>query len=116
MTQNTLARLARCVKEAQDELGQIRISGSISEVRPAYARVAGLSRFLKLGECGSFSAGGLTQLAEVVRIDELGATVKTFGGRTASSGRQALPSPGSCATDVEPVSYTHLTLPTIYSV
>ena len=30
MTQNTLARLARCVKEAQDELGQIRISGSIS--------------------------------------------------------------------------------------
>ena len=78
MTQNTLARLARCVKEAQDELGQIRISGSISEVTPAYARVAGLSRFLKLGECVSFSAGGLTQLAEVVRIDELGATVKTF--------------------------------------
>jgi len=33
---------------------------------------------LKLGECVSFSAGGLTQLAEVVRIDELGATVKTF--------------------------------------
>jgi len=28
VTQNTLARLARCVKEAQDELGQIRISGS----------------------------------------------------------------------------------------
>ena len=78
MTQNTLARRARCVKEAQDELGQIRISGSISEVTPAYARVASLSRFLKLGECVSFSAGGLTQLAEVVRIDELGATVKTF--------------------------------------
>jgi len=78
VTQNTLARLARCVKEAQDELGQIRISGSISEVTPAYARVAGLSRFLKLGECVSFSAGDLTQLAEVVRIDELGATVKTF--------------------------------------
>jgi len=49
VTQNTLARLAKCVNEAQDELGQIRISGSVNEVTPAYARVAGLSRFLKLG-------------------------------------------------------------------
>jgi flagellum-specific ATP synthase len=76
--QHALDRLENCVKEAQEELGQIRISGSISEVTPAYARVAGLSRFLKLGECVSFPAGGLTQFAEVVRIDEQGATVKTF--------------------------------------
>jgi len=78
VSQHALAQLERCVKEAQDELGQIRISGSIKEVTPAYARVAGLSRFLKLGECVSFLTDGLTQLAEVVRIDEQGATVKTF--------------------------------------
>jgi flagellum-specific ATP synthase len=78
VTQHALARLERCITQANDELGQIRISGSISEVTPAYARVAGLSRLLKLGECVSFPAGGHTHLAEVVRIDELGATVKTF--------------------------------------
>ena len=78
MTAHALARLEHCVKEAQEELGQIRISGSISEVTPAYARVVGLSRFLKLGECVSFQTDGVTQLAEVVRIDEQMATVKTF--------------------------------------
>jgi flagellum-specific ATP synthase len=50
----------------------------ISEVTPAYARVVGLSRFLKLGECVTFTAGEHRQLAEVVQIDEHGATVKTF--------------------------------------
>jgi flagellum-specific ATP synthase len=78
VTPHALARLDRCVKEARDELEQLRISGSINEVTPAYARVAGLSRFLKLGECVSFAPDGRSQLAEVVRIDEEGITVKTF--------------------------------------
>jgi flagellum-specific ATP synthase len=66
------------LEQAADELGQLRISGSISEVTPAYVRVVGLSRFLKLGECVSSTAAGRSQLAEVVRIDEEGVTVKTF--------------------------------------
>jgi flagellum-specific ATP synthase len=78
VTRHALARLEHCMNEAQEELGQIRISGLITEVTPASARVAGLSRFLKLGECVSFGAGGLTQLAEAVRIDAQGATVKSF--------------------------------------
>ncbi len=78
MTQHALARLEQCVRDTQEKSGLIRISGSVCEVTPAYARVTGLSRFLKLGECVSFSAGGATQLAEVVRLDAEGATVKTF--------------------------------------
>ena len=77
MSEHSLAGLERCVQETQ-ELGYVRISGSISEVTPAYARVTGLCRFLKLGECVSFSVGGVTRFAEVVRIDAQGATVKTF--------------------------------------
>jgi flagellum-specific ATP synthase len=78
MTKHALMRLEQCVNDAYRQFIQPRISGSISEVTPAYARVVGLSRFLKLGECVTFPAGGCTQLAEVVQIDEHGATVKTF--------------------------------------
>jgi flagellum-specific ATP synthase len=73
-----LARLERCVNESREELTQLRISGSVTEVTRSYVRVAGLSRFLKLGECVSFPAAGRSWLAEAVRIDEEGATVKTF--------------------------------------
>jgi flagellum-specific ATP synthase len=66
------------VNDANGHFIQARISGSISEVTPAYARVVGLSRFLKLGECVAFSAGGRQQLAEVVQVDEHGATIKAF--------------------------------------
>lgn len=78
MTRHTLARLEECVKEAQEELGLLRISGTISEVTPAYAKVEGLSRFLRLGDCVSFKANGRMNLAEAVRIDSQLATVKTF--------------------------------------
>lgn len=78
MTKHALMRLEQCVNDAYRQFIQPRISGSISEVTPAYARVVGLSRFLKLGECVTVPAGACTQLAEVVQIDEHGATVKTF--------------------------------------
>jgi len=78
VTHHALARLAAAVTEAGGELAYVSISGTISEVTPAYVRVTGLSRFLKLGEYVSFAAGGKSQLAEVVRIDERGATVKSF--------------------------------------
>ncbi|MCI0599912.1 MAG: flagellar protein export ATPase FliI [Beijerinckiaceae bacterium] len=64
--------------EACGELAYVRVSGTISAVTPAYALVAGLSRFVKLGEYVAFAAAGKPQLAEVVRIDELGVTVKSF--------------------------------------
>jgi flagellum-specific ATP synthase len=56
----------------------LRVGGVVTQVTPAYFRVSGLSRHLKLGQCVSFDSGKGTQLAEVVRIDESGATVKPF--------------------------------------
>jgi len=78
VTKHTLLDLEDRVNEACRRFAQVRISGSITEVTPAYARIVGLSRFLKLGECVTFKAGGNDRLAEVVQVDEHGATVKTF--------------------------------------
>jgi flagellum-specific ATP synthase len=78
VTKHALLRLERCLKEATGELAHVRISGVITEVTPAHARMAGLSRFLRLGECVTFWAAGRGQLAEVVQIDEHAATVKAF--------------------------------------
>lgn len=82
MTSHALARLQRSVTKANEELAQIRISGTITEVTQSHAKVAGLSRFLKLGDCVSFAGDGISQLAEVVRLDEQEATVKTFEANT----------------------------------
>jgi flagellum-specific ATP synthase len=79
VTQHALARLEHRVNETQETFGPIRISGLITEVTPTSARVAGLSPFLKLGDCVSFGTGEVAQLAETVRIDAQGATVKSFG-------------------------------------
>lgn len=75
---NALDRLEACLLRAQAELPYARVSGTVSEVTPAFVRVLGLSRFIRLGDCVSFPAGGRCQLAEVVRLDEQGAIVKTF--------------------------------------
>jgi flagellum-specific ATP synthase len=56
----------------------VRVGGVVTQVTPAYFRVSGLSRHLKLGQCVSFAAPKSHQLCEVVRVDETGATVKPF--------------------------------------
>ena len=57
---------------------KVAMAGIVSEVTPAYYRVSGLSRIVKLGECLELEAAGRIQLGEVVRIDAAGATVKPF--------------------------------------
>jgi flagellum-specific ATP synthase len=57
---------------------KVAVGGSVTEVAPAYCRIGGLSPFVKLGECVELSAGDRAQLAEVVRIDAGGITVKPF--------------------------------------
>src|SRR5215207_9742965 len=57
---------------------KVAVGGSVTEVAPAYCRIGGLSLFVKLGECVELSAGDRAQLAEVVRIDAGGITVKPF--------------------------------------
>jgi len=55
-----------------------RFGGLVTAVMPGYCRVSGLSQFVKLGECVQLVSGDETRLGEVVRIDENGASIKTF--------------------------------------
>ena len=66
---NALAQLDHAVNFGLEELTRLRISGVVTEVTPSYYRLAGLSPFLKLGECVGIKHAGTTQLSEVVRID-----------------------------------------------
>ena len=56
----------------------IRVGGVVTAVTPGYCRVSGLSQFIKLGESVNLVSGLKSQLGEVVRIDETGATIKSF--------------------------------------
>ncbi len=62
-------------------LAAIRASGVVVEVSMSQYRVAGLSRFLKLGECVGVDVGHRVQMGEVVRINDGAATVKPFDTR-----------------------------------
>ena len=48
----------------------------------SHYRVAGLSRFLKLGECVGVDVGDRVEIGEVVRIDDSSATLKPFDARS----------------------------------
>jgi flagellum-specific ATP synthase len=77
-----LERLERRVAWGVRNLPAARVSGAIVEVSMSHYRVAGLSRFLKLGECVSVDVGDRVQIGEVVRIDEASATLKPFDARS----------------------------------
>lgn len=81
---NALARLDQAINLGFEELTRLRISGTVTEVTPSYYRLAGLSHVLKLGECVGIDHAGTTQLAEVVRVDAEGTTVKTFEAQVAA--------------------------------
>jgi flagellum-specific ATP synthase len=75
---NKLQRLAQAIGSAAAVQPTVRVGGMVTEVTPAFCRVSGLSHFLKLGETVSLTNGLRSQLGEVVRIDEHGATIKPF--------------------------------------
>lgn len=76
---NPLEALARAARELAGGSPAVEVGGSVTEVTPAYCRVAGLSAFVKLGECVTLDAAGGPEMGEVVRIDAQGVTVKPFG-------------------------------------
>jgi flagellum-specific ATP synthase len=76
--QSKLERMSQAVGAGGQMLPGIRVGGLVSEVTPGYCRVSGLSHFLKLGETVALGGSGELQIGEVVRIDELGATIKPF--------------------------------------
>ncbi len=76
-----LDRLERRVAWGLRNLQAARVTGLVTEVSISNYRVAGLSRFLKLGECVGVDVGGRAQIGEVVKIDDQSATLKPFDAR-----------------------------------
>ena len=76
-----LADLADCVATAAHELGYVRIGGRVSEVAPDAFRLRGLSRHVRLGDRVEIATADGPGLAEVLRIDGDGVTVKPFAPR-----------------------------------
>jgi flagellum-specific ATP synthase len=77
-----LERLERRVAWGVRNLPPARVSGAVVEISMSHYRVAGLSRFLKLGECVGVDVGDRVQIGEVVRIDDASATLKPFDARS----------------------------------
>ena len=77
-----LERLEQRVAWGLRNLPLARVSGPVVEVSTSHYRVAGLSRFLKLGECVGVHVGDRVQIGEVVRIDDASATLKPFDARS----------------------------------
>jgi flagellum-specific ATP synthase len=78
---NALDRLESAMAWGRKNLEATRVSGVVTEVAMSHYRVAGLSRFLKLGECVSLDAGERAQYGEVVRIEGSHVTLKPFDSR-----------------------------------
>ncbi|MFA6031946.1 MAG: flagellar protein export ATPase FliI [Myxococcota bacterium] len=75
---NALSRLDHALAGGPQPHDLVRVSGAVSEVTPAALRVAGLSRFVKLGERIALSANGREEYGEAIRIDREGVLVKPF--------------------------------------
>ena len=76
-----LDRLERGLTAAAKTMTLTAVSGVVTEIAMSHYRVAGLSRFLRLGECVRVDVGDRSQLGEVVRIDDATVTLKPFDAR-----------------------------------
>ncbi len=81
LAEPALDRLERRAAWGLRNLPATRVSGVVIEVSMSHYKVAGLSRFLKLGECVGIDVGDRVQTGEVVRIDDGAATLKPFDAR-----------------------------------
>lgn len=76
-----LERLAEAVRRAEVDLASARIGGTVSQIAPEALRIEGLSQHVRLGDRVEIDVGGALELAEVLRIDTAGVTVKPFSSR-----------------------------------
>jgi flagellum-specific ATP synthase len=78
---DALDRLESKLAWGAKALPRTRVGGVVTEIAMSHYRVAGLSRFLRLGECVSVDVGDRVQLGEVVRIEDAAVTLKPFDAR-----------------------------------
>ena len=75
---NALERLETTLASLRKDVPTVRVGGIVSEVAATHYRVAGLSRYVRLGELIGLEIDNQVQLGEVVRIDSDGVTAKPF--------------------------------------
>jgi len=75
---NALTRLEQALAGGPLPHDLVQISGQVCEVTLAAVRVAGLSRFMALGDRVALSANGREEFGEAIRIDRDGVLVKPF--------------------------------------
>lgn len=81
MSGDAIDRLGAALTNGGEALPLIRFGGTIQEITASAARVAGATAFVTLGDRMGFTAGGREQIAEVVRVDAGGVTLKPFESR-----------------------------------
>ncbi len=77
----SLERLGQRVSWGLRHLQAARVSGVLTEMSVSHYCVEGLSRFVKLGECVSVNVGERLQIGEIVKINDVSATIKPFDAR-----------------------------------
>ena len=60
---------------------RVAVGGVVTEIATSHFRVAGLSRFVRMGEIVRLGSGARAGIGEVVRIDDSAITVKPFDAR-----------------------------------
>ncbi|MDE3176274.1 MAG: flagellar protein export ATPase FliI [Pseudomonadota bacterium] len=60
---------------------RVAVGGVVTEIATSHFRVAGLSRFVRMGEIVRLGTGERAGIGEVVRIDDAAITVKPFDAR-----------------------------------
>ena len=78
---NDLQRLESAISHGMRALPFARVSGVVTEIATSHYRVAGLSRFVRLGECVKVETADREQIGEVVRIEDSAITLKPFDAR-----------------------------------
>ena len=71
----------RCWRAARRLAPRVSVGGVVTEIATSHFRVAGLSRFVRMGEIVRLGHAERAGIGEVVRIDDAAITVKPFDAR-----------------------------------
>ena len=78
---NALERLESALARGAKLAPRVAVGGVVTEIATSHFRVAGLSRFVRMGEMVRLGQGPRAAIGEVVRIDNAAITVKPFDTR-----------------------------------